>query len=110
MSKARVNKVREFMLKTTLSLSNKLNIVVANNFNFISKLVNRCSSCCCACSQTVDALTFYRKEEERLALEELKEKKRSITLPTGVAFVTFKRLESAQKVYRDHIRYCCLYR
>jgi hypothetical protein len=58
----------------------------------------------------VDALTFYRKEEERLALEELKEKKKAITLPTGVAFVTFKRLESAQKVYRDHVRHCWMYR
>jgi hypothetical protein len=45
-----------------------------------------------------------------LALEELKEKKKAITLPTGVAFVTFKRLESAQKVYRDHVRHCWMYR
>ena len=59
----------------------------------------------------MDALTFYRKEEERLAKEELKEKKMVMTKSTGIAFVSFKRLQSAQKVYRDHSwRFCGLFR
>jgi hypothetical protein len=55
----------------------------------------------------VDALTFYRKEEERLANEEVKERMQAMTSSNGVAFVTFRKLESAQKVYRDHNWHLC---
>jgi len=65
----------------------------------------RCGSC--SCCQTVDALTFYRKEEEQIALKEVEEKRSIVTKSIGIAFVTFKKLESAQKVVRDHNWNCC---
>jgi hypothetical protein len=43
-------------------------------------------------------LTFYRKEEEQIALKEVEEKRAIVTKSIGIAFVTFKKLESAQKV------------
>ena len=70
-------------------------------------LFYRTNGCCCSCIESEDALTFYRTEEERLASEQLKEKKKALMSPVGIAFITFEHLWNARKIYNDHKWKCC---
>lgn len=57
----------------------------------------------------VDAIEFYSEEEARLALQVENEKVHALQRPTGVAFLTFDSVESANKVLNDHRHACqCL--
>ncbi len=71
-----------------------------------------CSLCNCnaqCCPNSVDSLTFYKKEEQDFAAECEREKARVKTKSIGIAFVTFARLTDAQIMMRDHKAQCrCL--
>ena len=57
-----------------------------------------CGMVCGCCGKSVDALTFYTKEEEELTAEVEREKLRIRTKSIGIAFVTFTRLSGAKRV------------
>ena len=58
-----------------------------------------CMACNCdCCKNSVDALTFYKKEESDYASEVTREKARVRTKSIGIAFVTFSRLADARKM------------
>ena len=69
-----------------------------------------CMACNCTqgkcCQNSVDALTFYRKEEEDYTHEVTREKARVMTKSIGIAFVTFKRLVDAKRMAKDHQGKC----
>ena len=71
-----------------------------------------CMMCNCnakCCPNSVDAHTFYKKEEMDYAAEVEREKARVKTKSIGIAFVTFKRLEDAKVMLKDHQARCrCL--
>ena len=67
-------------------------------------LCNGCNSSCC--TNSTDALTFYKKEEEDLTREVKKERARVKTKSIGIAFVTFRRQEDAKKMLEDHMSRC----
>jgi hypothetical protein len=54
------------------------------------------------CGTTVDALTFYQKEEQNLTLQLEAEKAKIQSQNIGIAFVTFATLTEAQQVEGDH--------
>ncbi len=60
-----------------------------------------CGIVCC-CGKTVDALTFYQKEEHNLTQQVEAEKAKIQDKNIGIAFVTFTQLSEAQKVKKDH--------
>lgn len=66
-----------------------------------------CSWCCgdhpCLVGNRVDALTFYRREEEQLEGRFAREKALALTKSIGVAFVTFSRPEEAERVAGDYL-------
>ncbi|KAK3886905.1 hypothetical protein Pcinc_008961 [Petrolisthes cinctipes] len=73
----------------------------------------KCGVVCGCCDifgcPTVDAIEFYSEEEARLALQVENEKLHALQRPTGVAFLTFDSVESANKVLNDHRHACeCL--
>lgn len=66
--------------------------------------------CCCnsrCCPNSVDALTFYRKEEMHYEAEVQREKARIKTKSIGIAFVTFTSKEEAKKVLDEHSNKLC---
>ena len=69
-------------------------------FEIFSIYSCRHSSSCC--KNTVDALTFYKKEEEEYASKVLREKALIKTKSIGIAFVTFTRLADATQMLNDH--------
>ena len=68
-----------------------------------------CMACNCrgsCCQNSVDALTFYKKEEQDYAAEVIREKARIRTKSIGIAFVTFDSKLSAQQMLSDHKGRC----
>ena len=65
-----------------------------------------CGILCPCCGRSVDALTFYQREEETLARQVEDEKARIKTRSIGIAFVTFGSLRDAKQVARDHRARC----
>jgi len=56
----------------------------------------------CTCCKTVDALSFYTREEQNLRSQVEREKARVKTKSIGIAFVTFASAEGARKVASDY--------
>ena len=63
-----------------------------------------CGSSCAHCGgcKSVDALTFYTREEQALKQQVEREKAKVKTKSIGVAFVTFDSVEAAEAVSKDH--------
>ena len=67
-----------------------------------------CGIMCC-CGKSVDALTFYKREEEAYMKMVDDEKARIRTKSIGIAFITFTHLADAKSVLKDHTAKCgCL--
>ena len=58
-------------------------------------------SCCCCGMPYVDVKDWYTDEVERLKQEAAQQTEISLHSPLGMAFVTFKSLNSSKKVYDD---------
>eukprot|EP00092_Neocalanus_flemingeri_P037163 GFUD01040453.1.p1 GENE.GFUD01040453.1~~GFUD01040453.1.p1 ORF type:complete len:810 (+),score=66.89 GFUD01040453.1:227-2656(+) len=61
-----------------------------------------CAICPCCTSSNVDALEFYREQEQSLKQSVDSEKIQLQSKAIGVAFVTFANLSEAKKVNKDH--------
>ena len=61
-----------------------------------------CAICPCCTSSNVDALEFYREQEQSLKQSVDSEKIQLQSKAIGVAFVTFATLTEAKKVNKDH--------
>jgi hypothetical protein len=55
---------------------------------------------------SVDAITFYKKEEADFKAEVQREKARIRTKSIGIAFITFTRLADAKRMLEDHQSRC----
>ncbi|XP_022189057.1 calcium permeable stress-gated cation channel 1 [Nilaparvata lugens] len=63
--------------------------------------------CCCnVLGSTVDAISYYSEEENRLQAEVETERAMALKRPLGVVFVTMESLQSAKKIYADHRPTC----
>ena len=65
----------------------------------------RCDDCCgrcCSCCRTVDAQSFYTREEHALRTKVEREKAKVKTKSIGIAFVTFASAQGAKVVAADH--------
>ncbi|GFT95309.1 CSC1-like protein 2 [Nephila pilipes] len=60
---------------------------------------------CCSCEQ-VDALDYYAEEEHALATAVDRQRSVALLKPVGLAFVTLKTEEMAERIYKDHQTRC----
>ncbi|CAL1280969.1 unnamed protein product [Larinioides sclopetarius] len=62
--------------------------------------------CVCSKCEQVDALDYYGEEENALATAVDRQRSVSLLKPVGLAFVTLKTEEMAERIYKDHQKRC----
>ncbi|OXA60909.1 CSC1-like protein 2 [Folsomia candida] len=70
-----------------------------------------CGAVCWSCSEgcgcdSRDAIEFYSQEEVQFTREVGTERERALTKPLGIAFITFKTVDMAERVVNDY-RFVC---
>jgi len=61
-----------------------------------------CPDACCCCCNSVDAIDYYTEEEIRYNREVQIEREKALTKPLGIAFLTFKTVDMAERVVSDY--------
>ncbi|XP_015924374.2 CSC1-like protein 2 [Parasteatoda tepidariorum] len=62
--------------------------------------------CVCSRCEQVDALDYYTEEEHALATAVDRQRSVSLLKPVGLAFVTLKTEEMAERIYKDYQKHC----